>query len=82
MKQPKTKEAAAQEKTKSTVWNAPKARAPDGGAILRQKTRQAGRAAAEKPRQTMAEKESQCGEESGEHLLNFPTRRSDICLES
>ena len=66
MKQPKTKEAAAQVKTKSTVWNAPKARAPDGGAILRQKTRQAGRAAAEKPRQTMAEKESQCGEESAE----------------
>ena len=51
MKQPKTKEAAAQVKTKSTVWNAPKARAPDGGAILRQKTRQAGRAAAEKASQ-------------------------------
>ena len=67
MKQPKTKEAAAQVKTKSTVWNAPKARAPDGRAILRQKTRQAGRAAAEKARQNVAEKESQRSEQSAEH---------------
>ena len=66
MKQPKTKEVAAQVKTKSTVWNAPKARAPDGGAILRQKTRQAGRAATEKARQNVAEKESQRSEQSAE----------------
>lgn len=66
MRQLKTKENTAPAKTKSTVLSAPKARAPDGGAILQKRPQQADHAVAEKAGQNMSGKSIQGSEQRTE----------------